>query len=71
MMEKINPVPMKVHPSFKELLFKIQTMRIKKGMEDSKTKISLWRLTKTISNMIESNKEILNSLIEVKIDVRN
>jgi len=31
-------------------------------------KVALWKLTKTISNMIDSNKTIFDSLVEVEIN---
>lgn len=69
MKEKINPKMEKVHPSFVELLIKLQTDRIKYGNEDANSVISRWRLTKTIVNFFESNKEAYKSIVEVKINV--
>lgn len=67
--EKIKPVPFQVHPKFRKLIFTIQQERVNAGKESIDKKISCWRLTKTISNMIESNEELFKSLVEVEINV--
>ncbi len=69
-MSKVNPLKFRIHPDFRDLLIKIQDSRIKSGKETTQEKIALWRLTKTISNMINSNKDMLNKLVEVDIDVK-
>ena len=69
MMEnKINPLLFKIHPKFRLTLINIQDARVKSGKETSMEKIALWKLTKTISNMIESNKDVFDSLVEVEIN---
>ena len=69
MMEsKVNPQRTKNHPEFVILLKLIQNERIKEGKETSQSKIALWKLTKTIANMINSNPEIFKTLVEVKIN---
>ena len=67
MSDKINPVPSKIHPEFHNLLISLQTDRISEGKETSQTKISLWKLTKTISNMVNSNPDVYKRLVEVDI----
>lgn len=69
MSEKIKPVPFQVHPKFRELIFAIQQERINTGKEKIDKKVACWRLTKTIYNMIESNNELFQSLVEVDINV--
>lgn len=64
-----KPVPVKVHLKFKELLENIQNDRIRIGKETSQKKIPLWKLTKTIYNMIETNKGLYESLVRVDINV--
>lgn len=68
MENKHSPLQFKVHPDFRLLAIAIQDARIKAGMEDSQHKIALWKITKTVSNLINSNPKILNSLVEVKIN---
>ena len=68
MTNKMRPIQTWVHEDFKKLLADLQTDRIVKGMETSQTKVPLWRLAKTISNLIYSNKNVYDSLVEVKID---
>lgn len=63
-----HPIKRDVHPDFWKLLEEIQLERIKRGKEELKSKIPLWKLTKTITNLIRSNEHILNELIEVKIN---
>lgn len=65
---KINPLQFKVHPKFRLLLITLQDARVKAGMEDSQNKIALWKLTKTISNLIESNEKVFESLVGVEIN---
>lgn len=64
-----SPISTKVHPKFKMLLENLQNDRIRTGKETSQNKIPLWRLTKTIFNMIDTNKELYKSLVEVEINV--
>ena len=69
MMEnKINPLLFKIHPKFRLTLINVQDARVKAGKENTMDKVALWKLTKTISNMIESNKDVFKSLVEVEID---
>ena len=69
MMEnKINPLLFKIHPKFRLTLINVQDARVKAGKENTMDKVALWKLTKTISNMIESNKYVFKSLVEVEID---
>lgn len=68
MENKVSPLQFKVHPDFRLLTIAIQDSRVKVGMEDSQHKIALWKITKTISNLVASNPKILNSLVEVKIN---
>ena len=68
MQGKPRPIQGWIHPEFKVLLIKLQTDRIASGNENSQTRVALWRLTKTISNLINSNKQVYDSLVEVKID---
>lgn len=63
----VRPVLTKVHPSFPDFLYEIQEERIAKGMEHRKNKVSKWRLTKTLINFFEANKDIKNMIVEVKI----
>lgn len=65
---KIRPIQTWIHNDFKRLLIDLQTSRIAAGKESSQTKIPLWRLTKTISNLIYSNEKVYNSLVEVEIN---
>ena len=65
---KINPSMARSHPEFQLTLKKIQTARVKAGKEDSQSQIALWKLTKTISNLINANKDVFDSLVEVEID---
>ena len=64
-----EPLPKKidVHYTFTELLKEIQTKRIAEGKESAQDKVPLWKLTKTITNMVHSNEEIFKSLCEVEI----
>ena len=57
-----------VHQDFKLLCCEIQNKRIARGMENSQEKVSLWKLTKTITNMIRSNDELIEALVGVKIN---
>jgi len=68
MENKINPLPFKIHPRFRELLISLQNARVKEGKEDTQGKVALWKLTKTISNLIETNKHIWDSLVGVEIN---
>jgi len=61
-------VHMYVHPKFKELIFKIQNNRINEGKETIRTKVSLPKLTKILSNLIYSNKKVYDGLVEKEID---
>lgn len=65
---KVNPLLFKIHPKFRLTLINIQDARVKGGKENSMEKIALWKLTKTISNMIESNRDVFDSLVEVEIN---
>ena len=56
-----------VHEDFHKFLEKLQNERIKSGKETVVTRISLWRLTKTISNLLNSNPELIKRLVEVDI----
>jgi len=69
MEDKARPLQVKNHPDFWKLLKDIQTERVEAGKEDVQSKIALWKLTKTIANLVRSNKEIHNSLVEV--DIKN
>ena len=68
MENKTNPLLFKIHPKFRLTLIHIQDARVKADKETSMDKIALWKLTKTISNMIESNKDVFDSLVEVEIN---
>lgn len=68
MENKINPLLFKIHPKFRLTLINVQDARVKAGKENSQDKIALWKLTKTISNMIESNRDVFDSLVEVEIN---
>jgi hypothetical protein len=68
MENKINPLLFKIHPKFRLTLINVQDARVKAGKENTMDKVALWKLTKTISNMIESNKDVFKSLVEVEID---
>ena len=67
MVNNVRPVLTKVHPSFPDFLYDIQEARISAGMETRKNKVSKWKLTKTIINFFEANKDIKNMIVEVKI----
>lgn len=60
----IQPVLTRVDPKFHELCFTIQNERIIKGKESAKDKMSTTRITKLITNMINSNLKMFNSLVE-------
>ena len=64
---KIKPVLFKVHPDFIDLIHEIQELRIEKGKETRKEKVSLWRITKAIKNMIDTNTNLKEALVEVEI----
>lgn len=64
-------IPMWVHQEFKKLLKKVQNERVKRGKETVDGRVSLWRLTKTVSNLVNANKEVFNSLVEVEINGKN
>jgi hypothetical protein len=67
-LDKVRPMCGKqYHPDFHKLLIKLQEVRIKKGTDSVQDKVALWRLTKTIYNMIDSNKELFDILTEVPI----
>jgi len=68
MENKVNPLLFKIHPDFRLLLIDIQDTRVKNGKETVKEKVALWKLTKTLTNMIESNKDMFNILTEVEIN---
>jgi hypothetical protein len=68
MENKVNPLLFKIHPDFRLLLIDIQDRRVKNGKETVKEKVPLWKLTKTLTNMIESNKDMFNILTEVEIN---
>ncbi len=68
MENKINPLLFKIHPKFRLTLISIQDARVKAGKENTIDKIALWKLTKTISNMIDCNKTMFDSLVEVEIN---
>ena len=59
---------MKVHPDFRDMVAHIQNERIKSGVEDVQNKIPLYKLTKTITNLILSNPKIKDMLVGVKIN---
>lgn len=61
-------IPMWVHPDFKKLLKKVQNERVRNGKETIDGRVALWRLTKTVSNLVNANGEVFNSLVEVDID---
>ncbi len=68
MESKTNPLLFKIHPKFRLTLINVQDARVKAGKETTMDKVALWKLTKTISNMIDSNKTIFDSLVEVEIN---
>ena len=65
---KDKKVKRDMHEDFCKLLIEIQNKRIKNGMEKVQDKIALWRLTKTITNMLKANPELINQLSKVKIE---
>lgn len=65
---KVNPMQRKVHPDFWELVIRLQDARVKTGKETSQSKVGLWKLTKTISNLINANDKIFQKLVEVPIN---
>lgn len=65
------PIHMKVNLDFKELVEEIQDERVKEGMEKTKNKISLDKITKAISNLINANPKIKKMLVEVEINKKN
>lgn len=67
-LNKIKPINFKIHPDFRELLFKIQQERIKKGMEKIDNKVPTWKLSKAITNMIKVNEKLYDALVEVRIN---
>ena len=67
MANNLRPVLTKVHPSFPDFLYEIQEERISKGMETRKNKVSKWKLTKTIINFFEANKDIKEMIVRVNI----
>lgn len=71
MVNKINPITGKHHPTFRELLVRLQTDRINAGKETIQKKVALWKLEKTIFNLIEANPALYKKLVEVDINVQS
>lgn len=66
-MKTYKGTPMEVHPEFKELCEYIREERIVNRTDRLKDKMSLVAVSKTITNMINSNKDtLLKKIIEVK-----
>lgn len=61
-----NDGHMYVSQDFKKLCFKIQNDRVIEGTDTIKNKLSLPKVTKTITNMINANPKLLKTLVEVK-----
>lgn len=61
-----NPRLVRIDPNFHELCFKIQNERIIKGVDTSKDKMAITKITKIIANMINSNPKIYDALVEVE-----
>lgn len=61
-------IKMDVHSDFRDLIIRIQGLRIGREKETWQTKISLWKLTKTVVNLLDANPELIDSLVEVKIN---
>lgn len=62
----VNPDRMDVDTKFKDLCFNVQNKRIIMGKETIKNKMPLYKITRVISNMINSNPKIFDSLVEVE-----
>ena len=61
-----NPILIRVYPKFHELCFDIQNERIVKGKESAKDRMSITRITKLITNMVNNNPKIKDSLVEAE-----
>lgn len=61
-----NSTRMDVDTKFKDLCFDIQNKRVMSGKETIKNKMPLHKVTRVISNMINSNPKIFDSLVEVE-----
>ncbi len=61
-----NPDRMDVDAKFKTLCFNIQNKRIMKGKETIQNKMPLYKITRVITNMINSNPKVFDSLVEVE-----
>lgn len=61
-----NPRLVRIDPKFHDVCFDIQNERIIKGIDTSKEKMSITKVTRMIANMIKSNNKIYDALVEVE-----
>lgn len=66
---KINPVPMKVHPDFRdETVEEIVQVRIENKLETNRKPATYFQITKAIHNFFKANPKIRKLIEEVEIN---